>query len=83
VIHDFSVTDTIHSRLSFFLFCLSIKKQQQSKEALVPLVREKEAITSGEGGRDLGRKVDWGGGGAGGCRGEPDLVLGEGKRMKP
>mgnify|MGYP006914893019 CR=1 FL=1 len=51
-----------------------------SEDASVPLGREKKAITSGEGGRDLGGKVDseeLGG------RGEPDLVLGEGKGLKP
>jgi hypothetical protein len=30
-----------------------------SEDASVPLRREKKAITSGEGGRDLGWKVDW------------------------
>ena len=50
-----------------------------SEEASVPLGREKKAITSGEGGWDLEEKVNgaWGGGG----RGEPDLVLGEGKGL--
>ena len=32
-----------------------------SEDASVPLGREKKAITSGEGGRDLGGKVDGGG----------------------
>jgi hypothetical protein len=52
-----------------------------SEEASVPLGREKKAITSGEGGRDLGGKVDELGGRTG--RGEPDLVLGKRKRLKP
>ena len=38
------------------------------EDASVPLGREKKAITSGEGGRDLGRKVD------GSWRGEGDLI---------
>jgi hypothetical protein len=46
-----------------------------SVDDLVSLWREKKAITSREGERDLGGKVVGG-------RGEPDLVLGEGKRMK-
>jgi hypothetical protein len=41
----------------------------------VPLGREKKAITSREEGRELGEKV--------GISGEPDLVLGEGKGLKP
>jgi hypothetical protein len=51
------------------------------EDTSVPLVRKKKAITSEEGGKDLGGKVDWGGGV--GVRGEPDLVLGEGKGLKP
>ena len=49
-----------------------------SEDALVLLGREKKVITSKEGGSDLGWK---GGGTRGVCvgRGEPDLVLGEGK----
>jgi hypothetical protein len=51
-----------------------------------PLGREKKAITSGEGGRDLGGKVDgkgreWRGRRRG--RGKLHLVLGEGKGLKP
>jgi hypothetical protein len=46
-----------------------------------PLGREKKTIISGEGGKDLGRKVDRVGG-SGGKR-EPDLILGEGKGLKP
>jgi hypothetical protein len=41
--------------------------------------REKKSVTTGEGGRDLRGKVNresWG-------RGEPDLLLGEGKELKP
>jgi hypothetical protein len=34
------------------------KLKSPSEEASVPPEREKKAITSGEGGRDLGRKVD-------------------------
>jgi hypothetical protein len=48
----------------------------------VPLGREKKAITSGERRRVLGGKLD-GGGNTGGSRGEPDLVLVEGKGLKP
>jgi hypothetical protein len=46
---------------------------------------EKKAITSGEGGRDLRGKVDRVSVGRKGVerRGEPDLVLGEGKELKP
>ena len=53
-----------------------------SKDASVPLGREKKAITSEEGERDLGGKLDrWGFWGWG--SGEPDLVLGEEKGLKP
>ena len=56
-----------------------------SEDASVPLGREKKAITSGEGRKELEAKVD--GGGVGNAeRGEdrgPDLVLGEGKGLKP
>ena len=45
------------------------------------LGREKKAITNGEGGRDLGGKVN--GGAEWGWGGEPDLVLGGGKGLKP
>ena len=48
-----------------------------SEDTSVPHGREKKAITSGEGGRDLGGKVDMRG------RGLPDLVLDEGKGLKP
>jgi hypothetical protein len=50
-----------------------------SEDATVPLGREKKANTSGEGGRDLGGNVAGGSGG----RKVPDLVLGEGKGLKP
>ena len=50
-----------------------------SEDASVPLGREKKAITSGEGGKNYEGK--WAG--SSGGRGEPDLVLGEGKRLKP
>jgi hypothetical protein len=56
------------------------KLKSSSKDASVPLGREKKAITSGEGGRDLGGKVD---GGRNERGGEPDLVLGKGKGLKP
>jgi hypothetical protein len=52
-----------------------------SKDASVPLEREKKAITSGEGERDLGRKVD-GEVCGGGWGKEPGMVLGEGKGLK-
>ena len=52
-----------------------------SEDTLVPLGREKKAITSGEKGRDLGGKWlqvgEWAG------RAEPALVLGEGKGLMP
>jgi hypothetical protein len=38
------------------------KLKCSSKDASVPLGKEKKAITSGKGGRDLGGKVGWGGG---------------------
>ena len=44
------------------------------------LGEKKKLITSGEGGRDLGGKVE---GGRVGGKGEPDLVLGEGKGLRP
>jgi hypothetical protein len=47
-----------------------------SEDSSVPLEREKKAITSGEGGRDLGGIVD---GRSNRGRRKPDLVLGEGK----
>jgi hypothetical protein len=53
-----------------------------SEDTSVPLGREKKAITNGEGGRDLGGKVDLRGWAVRGRR-EPDLVLGEGKWLKP
>jgi hypothetical protein len=53
-----------------------------SEDASIPLGREKKAITSGKGRRDLGRKVDGGEEGIGEI-GEPGLVLGEGKGRKP
>jgi hypothetical protein len=54
-----------------------------SKNASVQLIgKEKEAITIVEGGRDLVGKVDRVGEENGG-RGEPDLVLGKGKQLKP
>jgi hypothetical protein len=49
------------------------------EDALVPFEREKKAITSGEGRRYLRGKIE----GAVGERGESNLVLCEGKRMKP
>jgi hypothetical protein len=55
------------------------KLKGPSEDTLVPFERERKAITSGGVGRGLGRKVGrgwWG-------RDEPDLVLGEGKGLKP
>jgi hypothetical protein len=49
-----------------------------SEDTSIPLGREKKSITSGEGGKNLGGKVDRVGVG----RGELDLVLGEGKGLK-
>ena len=54
----------------------------QNEDASVPLGREKKAITSGEGGKDLGEKVHGGSGSVGLARGERDLVLGGEKRQK-
>jgi hypothetical protein len=51
-----------------------------SEDVSVPLGREKKVITCGEEERDLGGKLDWVGGS--GVRGDPDLVLGEGKGLK-
>jgi hypothetical protein len=48
------------------------------EDTSVPLGREKKAITSGEGGRELGGKVE----GARRGRRKPDLVLGERKGLK-
>ena len=53
------------------------KLKYPSEDASVLLGREKRAIKKVERGRDLERKV----GGGGGV--EPDLVLGEGKGLKP
>ena len=56
------------------------KPKCPNENTSVPLGREKKAITSGEGSKDLGGKMD---------RGEEweergaDLVLGEGKGLKP
>ena len=64
--------------------CKCTKLKCPNEDVSVPLGREKKAITSGEGRRIMGGKVDkresgrdWVG------RGEPDLVLGEGKGLKP
>jgi hypothetical protein len=52
-----------------------------SEDDLVPLGRKKRAITSREGRRNLeGKCMGWVGVGG---RGEPDLVLGEEKGLKP
>jgi hypothetical protein len=48
-----------------------------SEDTSVPLGREKKATTSEEEGRELERKVDRGRGG------KADVVLGEGKGLKP
>jgi hypothetical protein len=53
------------------------------EEASVTLVIEKKAITSAEGGLNLGGKADGLGVGAVKGREEPDLVLDEGKGLKP
>ena len=58
------------------------KLQCPSEDASVPRGREKKAITSGEGRRDLGRKVDWKRE-LEGARGEPHLVLEGQKGLKP
>ena len=52
-----------------------------SEDASVPHGREKKAIIGGEGGREGGTwERKWAGEE---CRGGPDLVLGEGKGLKP
>ena len=48
-----------------------------SEDSLVSLGTEKKALTSSEGGRNLGGKVD-----RGSVERGPDVVLGEGKEMK-
>jgi hypothetical protein len=53
-----------------------------SEDASVPLGKEKKAITRGERRRDLTWEGKWMDGRSWG-RGEPDLVLGEGKGLKP
>jgi hypothetical protein len=60
------------------------KLKGPSEDASVPLGREKKAITNGEGGKSLRGKMDtWEDGEVMGGRGEPDLLLGEGKGLKP
>ena len=59
-------------KIKFTEFKKLKKLKCPSKDASVPLEREKKAITSWEGRRDLGGKVDGGGRG----RGEPGLLLG-------
>ena len=53
------------------------KQYCPTEETSVPFVRDKKATTRGEGGWELGGKGE--------CVGEgyPDLILGEGKGMKP
>jgi hypothetical protein len=52
-----------------------LNKLMYPTEAIsVPLGREKKAITSGEGGRDLGEKVDGGGGEWGNYGVEENLI---------
>jgi hypothetical protein len=55
------------------------KLKGPSEDIWVLLRREKKAITRGEGERDLEGKGAWWGGG----RWQPDLVLGDQKRLKP
>jgi hypothetical protein len=52
------------------------KLKGPSEDGSDPLGREKKATTRGEGRRDMGGKE-------GGGRGEHDLILGEGKELKP
>ena len=54
------------------------KLKWPSEDTSVPLGREKKAFTSGEGGKDLEGKLDQVAG-----RGKHDLVLGNGKGLKP
>jgi hypothetical protein len=53
-----------------------------SEDASVPLGRKKKTIMSGVEGEGPGRESEWWGGTVVRGRGEPDLVLGEGKRLK-
>ena len=72
------------SKKIFYRIFTELKKVNKlkcpSEDASVPLGREKKAITSGEGGTWKGQWTGWG---AVGAIGEPDLVLGEGKGLKP
>ena len=54
------------------------KLKGPSEDTSIPLGREKKEITSGEGGAWEGKWM-----GVVGGRGEPDLLLGEGKGLKP
>jgi hypothetical protein len=65
-----------------YIYSTELKKlnklKSPSEDTSVPFEREKKAITSGE-----GKWSGWRGSGGGVGRGEPDLVLGEGKGPKP
>jgi hypothetical protein len=54
-----------------------------SKDTSVQPGREKKAISSGEGGKDLEGNVYWGWGYGLSGKEDPDLLLGEGKELKP
>jgi hypothetical protein len=58
------------------------KLKVSSENSSVPFGRKKKAITSGEGGRERGTwEQKWTESGGSGGRGEPDMVLGEGKGL--
>ena len=60
-----------------------LNKLKCPSDTSVPLGREKEAITTGKGEREGGTWEGMWMGGAVVGRGEPDLILGEGKIQKP
>ena len=70
-------------KIQFTEFKRLNKLKSPNEDASVPLRREKKAIISREGERDLGGKVDGMEGQWGAVRGKPDLVLGMRKGPKP
>ena len=69
-------------KIQFTDFIKNSKLKYPSDDTSFPLGREKKVIRSGKSWRDLGGKVVGVGRGVS-SRGEPDLVLGEGKGLKP
>jgi hypothetical protein len=72
---------TEYSRYSPQISKRSSKLKSACEDTSVPLGREKKAIASGEGGTREGKWTGMGGGVEG--RGEPGLLLGESKGLKP